>query len=176
MRKIKKLIVAVMAMAMMLGMLTVSASAAVEDSGELYIAGEFNDWKHEKMESKGNGVYEITLTMPKDGELQYKFTNGEWPPSGIEINTNGDSKTGGAFKTPAVKTGDKVKFTIDVTKTTDSSDSAIHFGVEEGAVTAVIVTNDQGAGVSTPVIAVSVVAVIALAGVAICMKKRAVTE
>ena len=59
MKKFKKIIVAIMAMALALGMLTMTASAAdYTDGGKLYIAGSFNGWTFEEMTGK-DGVYTI---------------------------------------------------------------------------------------------------------------------
>ncbi len=52
------------------------------DSGkDVFLAGSFNDWdpaQKQLKDSNGNGLYTVTVLLPK-GEHQYKFVvNGEW--------------------------------------------------------------------------------------------------
>ena len=180
MKKFKRLIVAVMAMTMMFGMFTVSASAA-EDPGKMYIVG-FNNWEEfMEMTANGDGTYSYTVELVA-GENKFKFTTEqEWPAAGktaAEVNVDG-GVTGPDFKYTADVAGTYV-VTLDFNKVIDGGD-ATHFNGNgdvnaDGSAVSVVASNNAGAGVSTPVVAVAVVAVIALAGVAICMKKRTVTE
>ena len=171
MRKIKKLIVAVMAMAMMLGMLTVSASAAeYVDGGELYIVGDFTNWSFEKMDG-ADGVYTAEVELEAGKKYGYKFTvEAAW---NAEITDDGNNGGANVYFTP--ETAGTYVFTVDTSKVVEGAD-ATHWNGGEAIKVEAKTAGDAPAGVSTPVVAVAVVAVIALAGVAICMKKRAVTE
>ena len=174
MKKFKKIIVAIMAMALALGMLTMTASAA-EDPGELYAVGEINGWKHEKMESKGNGIYTITVEL-EAGKYEYKFTTeAGWPGSDnttcIEINDGGNAVGGGALILDAKEAG-KYTITVDYSKIEEGGDAQHLSGTNAVTVT----SGDVPAGDVAPIIAVSSLALVALAGVIVCLKKRTVTE
>ena len=163
MRKIKKLIVAVMAMALALGMLTMTASAAEDTynvAGAEALCGVNWDPSANQMEKQDDGTWVKEFTNIKAGSYEFKIaTNGAW--NNGEYNLEGDASSGGANATVTVeKDGSTVVVSFDGTKASVE--------VKTGT--------DAGAGVSTPVVAVAVVAVIALAGAAICMKKRTVTE
>ena len=162
MRKIKKLIVAVMAMAMVLGMLTVSASAS-EDTVKVTV-----NWE-------GAGGVDTSLYSWLDDGTKIL---GEWPGTAM-TKVDDDTYT---IEVPASAEqinvipynshGQTKDLKIDTTK----GEVTINVASDLSAKIVYATGSDAGAGVSTPVVAVAVVAVIALAGAAICMKKRTVTE
>lgn len=164
MKKIKKLIVAIMAMAMVLGMLTVSASAAEEKTVKVTV-----NW------TDAGGV-DTSLYSWLDGGAGELL--GGWPGTAmtkvdddtytIEIKTSADSIN----VIPNNSKGQTADLKVDTTK----GDVTINVAADLTAEVTYGSSSDAGAGVSTPVIAVAAVAVIALAGVVVCMKRRTVAE
>ena len=162
MRKIKKLIVAVMAMAMMLGMLTVSASAA-DDTIKVTV-----NWE-------GAGGVDTSLYSWLDDGTKIL---GEWPGTAM-TKVDDDTYT---IEVPASaeqinvipnnSLGQTADFKIDTTK----GEVTINVASDLSAEIVYAADSNAGAGVSTPVVAVATVAVIALAGVVVCMKRRTVAE
>ena len=143
MRKIKKLIVAVMAMAMMLGMLTVSASAAeYVDGGELYIVGDFNDWSFEKMDG-ADGVYTAEVELEAGKKYGYKFTLvAEWNKG--EITDDGNNGGVNVYFTP--ETAGTYVFTVDTSKVVEGADATHWNG---GAAISVEIKSDESTGDDT---------------------------
>ena len=165
---VKKIVVAVLAMAMAIGMLAVSASAAT-DPGKLYVVGAMSGWSFVEMEKAGNGVYTYTFEDVTPGEVEYKFTlQDAW--------TNEVSPVGGGnFKTTVGDDG-KITFTVDFNKLSDPVDNGgnARYEVAEGsdAIYFTVPTGD-----ATPYIAVAAVAVLALGAVVVlASKKKVVTE
>ena len=165
MKKFKKIIVAIMAMALALGMLTMTASAAdYTDGGKLYIAGSFNDWKFEEMTGK-DGVYTIEAEV-EAGTLEFKCSpTGDWSS---QINATGADGLGNNLST-TVEAG-KMVITVDTTKLV-AGDAGFWTGTDAFTVAPVPAVGDVA-----PIIAVSALALVALAGVIVCLKKRTVTE
>ena len=169
---VKKIVVAVLAMAMAIGMLAVSASAAT-DPGKLYVVGGMSSWSFVEMEAAGNGVYTYTFEGLTPGEVEYKFTlQDAW--------TNEVSPVGGGnFKTTVGEDG-KITFTVDFNKLSDPVDNSgnARYEVAEGS-DAIYFTAPAPAptGDATPYIAVAAVAVLALGAVVVlASKKNVVTE
>ena len=167
---VKKIVVAVMAMAMAIGMLTVSASAAT-DPGKVYIVGTINGWSFEEMESAGNGVYTKTYTGLTPGEAKFKFTlQDAW--------TNEVSPAGGGDFVTTVGDDGKLTITLDFNKLSDPVDNNGNdrYEVTDGS-DAIYFTAPVPAGDATPYIAIAAVAVLALGAVVVlASKKKVVTE
>ena len=97
-------------------------------------------------------------------KTQY-FVGEEIDTSGIRLNSTFESGKTDVLELKNV--------TVDTSKAVSEGNDNFWNGTDAVSIAA---AGDAGAGVSTPVVAVAVVAVIALAGAAICMKKRTVTE
>lgn len=162
---VKKIVVAVLAMAMAIGMLAVSASAAEFDS--LSIAGSFNGWGFEEMEKVGDKYYvEVELTA---GKVEFKCSPiGDW---GSQINTTGADGMGNNIELNADAAG-TYYIVVDTTKLEAGTPGFWYSG---DAVS--LETEAPKAGDATPYIAIAAVAVLALGAVVVlASKKRVVTE
>lgn len=164
MKMIKKLLVAVLAMAMVIGTMAVSAFAA--DDVVVRVAGAEGltgaDWSttENAMTDNGDGTYTITFKDVKAGEYGFKVVKGDsW---GDAYNLDG----------AANGMGDDAKVTVEK----DGSSVTITFDGEKAAVTvAEGAVEDAPAGDSTAVMGYVVAAVVALAAVVtVISKKRSV--
>lgn len=167
---VKKIVVAVMAMAMAIGMLTVSASA-MDDPGTLYIVGGMNSWSFEEMENAGNGVYTKTYTGQTAGAtVEFKFTlQQEW--------TNEISPVGGGNLSTVVPEDGTLIITIDTKKLGDPVDNNGNDRYEVADGSDAITFAAPAAGDATPYIVIAAVAVLALGAVVVlASKKKVVTE
>ena len=169
---VKKIVVAVLAMAMAIGMLAVSASAAT-DPGKVYVVGTVNGWSFEEMDKASDGVYTKTFTGLTPGEAKFKFTlQDAW--------TNEVSPVGGGDFATTVGEDGKLTITLDFNKLSDPVDNNGNdrYEVAEGS-DAIYFTEPVAApaGDATPFIAVAAVAVLALGAVVVlASKKNVVTE
>ena len=175
MKKFRKVIVALLAMVMALGCLTVAASAAeYKDSGKLYIIGSFDGWKEFKEMTGKDGVYTCEMDLVAGTAYEFKFTvdnKSDW--SMLQISADGgDYGADGNFKYTPDADG-KYKITIDTTKCTNGSSSKACNGKD--AVTVAPATAAPGAGVSAPVVAAAI-AVISMVGIVVFTKRRTVAE
>ena len=165
---IKKLLVAVLAMAMVIGTMAVSAFAA--DEVVVRVAGAEGltgaDWSttENAMTDNGDGTYTITFEGIAAGEYGFKVVKGDsW---GDAYNLDG----------AANGMGDDAKVTVEK----DGSSVTITFDGEKAAVTVAEGTadapaDDTPAGDSTAVMGYVVAAVVALAAVVtVISKKRSV--
>ena len=170
MKKFRKLIVALLAMTMALGCLTMTASAAdYTDSGKLYIVGAFTDWKHTEMTGK-DGVYTYEVKL-EAGTFAYKFTpEGDWNHG--EISPDGVNKADNNFSYEAAADGTYV-FTIDTSKLKAGDDDTRWNGGD--AVTVAPKGTAPDAGVSAPVV-VAAIAVVSMVGIVVFTKRRTVAE
>ena len=162
---VKKIVVAVMAMAMAIGMLAVSASAAEFDS--LSIAGSFNGWGFEAMEKAGDKFYiEVELTA---GDVSFKCSpTASW---GSQINTTGADGMGNDIVLNAPADG-TYYIVVDAANLEEGTAGFWYSGDD-----VTLETEAPGAGDATPYIAIAAVAVLALGAVVIlASKKRVVTE
>lgn len=169
MKKFKKTIVALLAMTMALGMLTVAAKAdgdTYTDGGKLYFVGASTDWGFAEM-TGSNGVYtyEVELTA---GTTEYKFTlQDSWAD---EINPGG-SQAGGNFSYEVPADG-KYVFTVDTSKVVAGEDATHWDGTDAVTVAAAA---DTSTGVSAPVV-VAAIAVVSMVGIVVFAKRRTVAE
>ena len=163
---VKKMVVAVLAMAMAIGMLAVSASAADFDS--LQIAGSFNGWGFEAMEKVENKeVYYIEVTLTA-GDVSFKCSpTGDWSS---QINTTGADGMGNDIVLNAPADG-TYYIVVDASKLEAGTAGFWYSG------DAVTLATEEPAGDATPYIAVAAVAVLALGAVVLlASKKRVVAE
>lgn len=162
MRKIKKLIVAVMAMALALGMLTMTASAAEDTynvAGVEALCGVNWDPSANQMEKQDDGTWVKEFTNIKAGSYEFKVaTNGAW--GNAEYNLDGDASNDGPNAT--------------VTVEEDNSTVVVSFDGTKASVE-VKTGSDVSAGVSAPV-AVAVIAVVSMVGIVVFAKRRTVAE
>ena len=163
MKKFRKLIVAVMAMALALGMLTMSASAA---DTKYYVVGNMQGWDKDngiEMTDAGNGIYTYTFEVADTNVVEFKIlTAPDWE---TQISIGGGNNGGNITYTPDA--AGKLTITLDSAKIGPNNEA-------DDAVTvapAVPTTGD-----ATPVAVVAVIALVAAAGVVVCAKRRAVTE
>lgn len=161
---IKKLLVAVLAMAMVIGTMAVSAFAAddvvVRVAGAEGLTGANWSTTENAMTDNGDGTYTITFKDVKAGEYGFKVLKGDdW---GDAYNLDG----------AANGMGDDAKVTVEK----DGSSVTITFDGEKAAVTVAEGTvEDAPAGDSTAVMGYVVAAVVALAAVVtVISKKRSV--
>ena len=168
MKMIKKLLVAVLAMAMVIGTMAVSAFAAddvvVRVAGAEGLTGANWSTTENAMTDNGDGTYTITFKDVKAGEYGFKVLKGDdW---GDAYNLDG----------AANGMGDDAKVTVEK----DGSSVTITFDGEKAAVTVTEGTadapaDDTPAGDSTAVMGYVVAAVVALAAVVtVISKKRSV--
>lgn len=166
MKMIKKLLVAVLAMAMVIGTMAVSAFAAdeVHVAGDEALTGVAWSTTDNAMTDNGDGTYTITFKDVKAGEYGFKVVKGDsW---GDAYNLDG----------AANGMGDDAKVTVEK----DGSSVTITFDGEKAAVTVAEGTadapaDDTPAGDSTAVMGYVVAAVVALAAVVtVISKKRSV--
>jgi hypothetical protein len=166
MKMIKKLLVAVLAMAMVIGTMAVSAFAAdeVHVAGDEALTGVAWSTTDNAMTDNGDGTYTITFKDVKAGEYGFKVVKGDsW---GDAYNLDG----------AANGMGDDAKVTVEK----DGSSVTITFDGEKAAVTVAEGTadapvEDAPAGDSTAVMGYVVAAVVALAAVVtVISKKRSV--
>ena len=166
---VKKIVVAVLAMAMAIGMLAVSASAA--EFSALQIAGSFNGWGFEAM-TKVDDKFYIEIEV-EAGKVEFKCSpTGDW---GSQINTTGADGMGNNIELNA-ETAGKYYIVVDTTKLEPGTEGFWYSGdavsLETEAPTA-----STPAGDATPFIAVAAVAVLALGAVVVlASKKNVVTE
>ena len=155
MKKFRKLIVAVMAMALALGMLTMTASAA-EDTVKVTViweAAEGQDTSLYGWEGVDLGGWPGTKMTYADGKYTLDIT-----PTGstcMLITNNGLGQT--ADLGPVDLSTGYVTITVADDLTAE-------------------VSTDVPTGDSTPIAVVAVIALVAAAGVVVCAKRRAVTE
>ena len=161
MKKFKKLIVAVMAMALALGMLTMTASAA-EDTVKVTViwddaAGadtslygwegvELGGWPGTQMTKVDDKTYTLDVTPTGDTCML------------IPNNANGQTIDLGPVE---LKNGD-ITLTIGAKGDDGKYTAEIAYGGNTGD--------------ATPIAVVAVIALVAAAGVVVCVKRRAVTE
>lgn len=166
MKMIKKLLVAVLAMAMVIGTMAVSAFAAdeVHVAGDEALTGKAWSTTDNAMTDNGDGTYTITFEGIAAGEYGFKVVKGDsW---GDAYNLDG----------AANGMGDDAKVTVEK----DGSSVTITFDGEKAAVTVAEGTadapaDDTPAGDSTAVMGYVVAAVVALAAVVtVISKKRSV--
>ena len=164
MKKFRKLIVAVMAMALALGMLTMSASAA---DTKYYVVGNMQGWDCAnaiEMTDAGNGVFTYTFDAADTSTVEFKIVTeqGNWD---TQISIGGGTNGGNITYTPDA--AGKLTITLDSAKIGANNEA-------DDAVTVAPAVPDTGD--ATPVAVVAVIALVAAAGVVVCAKRRAVTE
>lgn len=192
---VKKIVVAVLAMAMAIGMLAVSTSAA-DDLGPIYIVGSFAEsgWGNfiEMEETNHDGEYKYVLVADAGTEVMFKFTlqqawedevapfaDGSYGRDGnfvltVPENTvvvDGVEKNGiTIFINTKVlgepeQNGDHLRYRAALS--TEADKCAVDSGVDAAV----------NAGDNTPFIAIAAVAVLALGAVVVlASKKKVVTE
>lgn len=116
MKKIaKRVITAVLAMAMVIGMMAMTAFAADDTYS---VIGSINgNWdKDTDLVKQADGTYSVDLTDVKAGSYEFKIrTNHAWDNG--EYNLEGDASSGGAnAKVDVAKDGSTVTITFDGTK------------------------------------------------------------
>lgn len=119
MKKIaKRVITAVLAMAMVIGMMAMTAFAA--DDKTYSVCGSINGddgWnKDTDLVKQADGTYSVDITDVKKGSYEFKIrTNHAWDNG--EYNLEGDASHGGAnAKVDVAKDGSTVTVTFDGTK------------------------------------------------------------
>ena len=164
---VKKIVVAVMAMAMAIGMLTVSASAA--DFTDLQIAGDFNGWTFESMEKVGDDVFYFEVELGAGASTQFKCSpTGTW---GSQINTTGADGADNNIVLTATDAG-TYYIVVDASELQDGTAAGFWFSGEAVKLESSVPTGD-----ATPYIAIAAVAVLALGAVVLlASKKKVVTE
>ena len=159
MKKFRKVIVAVLAMAMALGMLTMAAyadEATYNVAGAEGLCGVNWDPSANQMEKDGD-VWVKEFKDVKAGTYEFKVaTNGAWDNG--EYNLEGDASSGGS--------------NASVTVEKDGSTVIVKFNGEKASVE---VVSDVTAGVSAPVVA-AVIAVVSMVGIVVFTKRRTVAE
>lgn len=159
MKKFRKLIVAVMAMALALGMLTMTASAA-ENTVEVTV-----NWE--------GATGQDTSLWCWDADNNY--TGGSWPGTQMEKVDDDTYKltlTVGADKVNMIP-NNSLGQTADLNDI-DVTSGKVTINVAADLSADVVVGSDTGD--STPIAVVAVIALVAAAGVVVCVKRRAVTE
>lgn len=116
MKKIaKRVITAVLAMAMVIGMMAMTAFAADDTYS---VIGSINgNWdKDTDLVKQADGTYSVDITDVKAGSYEFKIrTNRAWDNG--EYNLEGDASSGGAnAKVDVAKDGSTVTITFDGTK------------------------------------------------------------
>lgn len=116
MKKIaKRVITAVLAMAMVIGMMAMTAFAADDTYS---VIGSINgNWdKDTDLVKQADGTYSVDITDVKAGSYEFKVrTNHAWDNG--EYNLEGDASSGGAnAKVDVAKDGSTVTITFDGTK------------------------------------------------------------
>lgn len=116
MKKIaKRVITAVLAMAMVIGMMAMTAFAADDTYS---VIGSINgNWdKDTDLVKQADGTYSVDITDVKAGSYEFKIrTNHDWDNG--EYNLEGDASSGGAnAKVDVAKDGSTVTITFDGTK------------------------------------------------------------
>lgn len=116
MKKIaKRVITAVLAMAMVIGMMAMTAFAADDTYS---VIGSINgNWdKDTDLVKQADGTYSVDITDVKAGSYEFKIrTNHAWDNG--EYNLEGDASSGGAnAKVDVAKDGSTVTITFDGTK------------------------------------------------------------
>lgn len=164
MKKFKKAIVALLAMTMVLGMLTVAAKA---DETKYYVVGSMQGWDigtSAEMTDAGNGIWTYTFEVADTTMVEFKIVTDQsnWD-SQISM---GGGKNGGNF-TYTPEAAGNITITLDTSK----------IGAEnagDDAVTTAAAT-DTPAGVSAPVV-VAAIAVVSMVGIVVFAKRRTVAE
>lgn len=165
MKKFRKVIVALLAMVMALGCLTVAASA---DETKYYVVGTMNGWDCAgaiEMTDAGNGVWTYTYDVADTTMVEFKIVTvqNNWD---TQISMGGGKNGGNFTYTPAA--AGKITITLDTAK----------IGAEnagDDAVTVAPATAEAPAGVSAPVVA-AVIAVVSMVGIVVFTKRRTVAE
>lgn len=164
MKKFRKVIVALLAMVMALGCLTMTASA---DDTKYYVVGSMQDWKlgeSIEMTAAGNGVYTYTFDVADTTAVEFKIVTDQsnWD---TQISMGG-GKNGGNFTYTPDAAG-SLTITLDTAK----------IGAENAGDEAVTIapTADSNTGVSAPVVAAAI-AVVSMVGIVVFAKRRTVAE
>ena len=187
---VKKIVVAVLAMAMAIGMLAVSASADdldVTSCTKWVVKGSWN-WEDAVNLTKDGDVYyaDITLADAKEYEFVVYVNDGS---KDIYLK---DQNGGGNFKYTSTEANQKLRITVDPEALSTGNnywgdtDKAFYLNLYKNADEAAA-ANDTRCGIyadiapkagdATPYIAIAAVAVLALGAVVIlASKKRVVTE
>ena len=163
MKKFRKAIVALLAMVMALGCLTVAASADGDTyniAGAEGLCGVNWDPSANQMEDNGDGTWVKKFTDVAAGTYEFKVaTNGAWDNG--EYNLEGDASSGGANAT--------------VTVEEDGSTVVIKFDGTKASVEVNPAAADAPTGVSAPVVAAAI-AVVSMVGIVVFTKIRTVAE
>ncbi len=167
MKKIaKRVITAVLAMAMVIGMMAMTAFAADDTYS---VIGTLNgNWdKDTDLVKQADGTYSVDITDVKAGSYEFKIrTNHAWDNG--EYNLDGDASSGGANATVEVaKDGSTVTVTFDGTKAAVT--------VKEAGAEAPAPTETPAAGDSSVMVYI-VAAVAALSAVVAVVAKRRSVE
>ena len=173
---VKKIVVAVLAMAMAIGMLAVSASADSKDATgttDWKIKGAWDGWATETaMTSDGTGKFYVDVDVKK-GDFEFVIwgtvdgTETYVKADGYDYNSNNN------LLLTAAEDG-KVRIVLDPSKITDRYFGGTFYLYRDQGVT---LEKVPAAGDATPYIAIAAVAVLALGAVVIlASKKRVVTE
>ena len=185
---VKKIVVAVMAMAMAIGMLAVTASADnldVTACEEWYVKGSFNGWADVRLTKDGSVYYaDVELAEAKEYEFVVYVKNG----SDIYLK---DQNGGGNFKFTSTEANKTLRITVDPAKLGSGDNfwgdtfypnlykNADEAGSDSrsGIYADIYVAPPAPTGDATPYIAIAAVAVLALGAVVIlASKKKVVTE
>lgn len=118
MKKIaKRVITAVLAMAMVIGMMAMTAFAADDTYSVVGSINGEDGWnKDTDLVKQADGTYSVDITDVKAGSYEFKIrTNHAWDNG--EYNLEGDASSGGAnAKVDVAKDGSTVTITFDGTK------------------------------------------------------------
>lgn len=164
MKKFRKVIVALLAMVMALGCLTMTASA---DDTKYYVVGSMQGWnlgESIEMTDAGNGVYTYTFDVADTTAVEFKIVTDQanWD---TQISMGGGTNGGNFTYTP--EAAGSLTITLDTAK----------IGAENAGDEAVTVapTADSNTGVSAPVVAAAI-AVVSMVGIVVFAKRRTVAE
>ncbi len=167
MKKIaKRVITAVLAMAMVIGMMAMTAFAADDTYS---VIGSINgNWdKDTDLVKQADGTYSVDITDVKAGSYEFKIrTNHAWDNG--EYNLEGDASSGGAnAKVDVAKDGSTVTVTFDGTKAAVT--------VKEASAATPAAPATPAAGDSSVMVYI-VAAVAALSAVVVVVAKRRSVE
>lgn len=170
MKKIaKRVITAVLAMAMVIGMMAMTAFAADDTYS---VIGSINgNWdKDTDLVKQADGTYSVDITDVKAGSYEFKIrTNHAWDNG--EYNLEGDASSGGAnAKVDVAKDGSTVTITFDGTK------AAVTVKDASAAAPAAPATPATPAAGDSSVMVYIVAAVAALSAVVAVVAKRRSVE
>ena len=166
MKKFRKAIVALLAMAMTIGCFAVTAFAA--EDPKYYVVGSMNGWDCAgaiEMTDAGSGIFTYTFDAADTTKVEFKIVTeqGNWD---TQISMGGGKNGGNIEYTP--EAAGKLTIKLDTAKIGENNEA-------DEAVTVAPAGADAPAGVSAPVVA-AVIAVVSMVGIVVFTKRRTVAE